>query len=567
MSRAGWFLAILLTVVGLMVRLSYYLEVKSTEKADTASALRDSAVVTPTRSSKRKANATTTSRAALNHPPAKLMSPAAPPATAKPAESPSLDKPVRTGGEPVVFPKQAAGHPIEPPHDEPKDYSTDDALPESPQMAGAPQPVAPDGISWFVPSPDEVKIPDKNEFRFPIWKEAGETGRQYPMARRWDLYSLDTIMQRQFPVNCGFTLEAHIRGGEGMFSTLNQLMGAMSVALRLNRTFIPRGPPTYYAPRRICYGGRDPQPHEYSWWNCLFKPITNCNPQCIKFMRGKKDFLIKGVRNIYQAVDHFPGFIRDHMETPPLSKEALLHNANIMAFIFRPIDSIVRHARKIADWLGLTGTMYASVHIRRTDKNETDVEFPTSLYVEETVSKMPAGTRTVFVMTDSDHVLEEIEHLSKTNASYAGIRFVWSKEKRSTIGQHWEFKAGTGNPIQHAAEFLADILVAANSTLFAGTCGSHIGRAMMALMTARTMLTNNSIMLDQPLCKYHALRWFNFNIGNLPSMSNATHLMEMSYNRSRGNVMAFARLQSKITVARAYAQVHNVSFQTALRQL
>eukprot|EP00668_Euglena_longa_P012229 GGOE01014664.1.p1 GENE.GGOE01014664.1~~GGOE01014664.1.p1 ORF type:complete len:504 (-),score=106.72 GGOE01014664.1:142-1653(-) len=385
-------------------------------------------------------------------------------------------------------------------------------------MAGpnrGPFPSAPEHVTWWVPPVQRVRAPPHSSFRDPVWSLVTRTEMHHdPKQWKGNMYSLRRILELQFPPRCSRTLEGHIRSGEGLFSTINQVAGAMSLAWRLNRTFIPRGGPIYYAPTEECR--RAPWKGEYSWWNCLFMPITNCTPGSIKFQKGKKNFLEVKVANIYQHVDHFAELIRLHYEVPPQQPAHILHNANVMSFLFRPVPAFTRYAAQVRRWLGLDTAPYAAVHIRRTDKGDTEFVHHTAAYLDLVVAHAPAEVSTVFVMTDKAAVLNEIEELRARHPPYQRFRFVSKPEERPEAGATEEFKysAHPMNPVRHTAEFLANVLIAANSSLFVGTCNSHIGRALMGLLAARTTKLNLTRMVDEQQCKFHAERWFNFLIGN-----------------------------------------------------
>eukprot|EP00667_Euglena_gracilis_P007618 EG_transcript_7693 len=376
-------------------------------------------------------------------------------------------------------------------------------------------PAAPEHVGWPVPPVQKTRRPALESFRDPIWRTVSHTV-VHPDPKLWkgNLFSLERILELQFPARCSRTLEGHIRSGEGLFSSINQLAGTMSLAWRLNRTFIPRGGPIYYAPTGECR--KTPWKGEYSWWNCLFLPITNCTPGSIKFQKGKKNFLEVKVANIYQHVDHIAELIRQHYEVPPRLPAHVRHNAVVMSFLFRPVPAFTHYAAKVRSWLGLDVVPYAAVHIRRTDKGDTEFVYNTSAYLDLLVAHAPPGVNVVFVMTDKAAVLAEIERLRAAHPAYQRFRFLSKPEERPEAGATEEFKfsARPMNPIRHTAEFLANVLIAANSSLFVGTCNSHIGRALMGLLAARTTKLNLTRMVDERQCKFHADRWFNFFIGN-----------------------------------------------------
>eukprot|EP00667_Euglena_gracilis_P006627 EG_transcript_6689 len=373
-------------------------------------------------------------------------------------------------------------------------------------------PQAPLDVQWKVPAVEEVQPPRAVTFTDPIWPLLAALAQEQPQDLQARVYPLEEVLQLQFPKLCSRTLEVQIRTGEGLFSSINQVAGALAVAWRLNRTFILRGKPILYAPTELCAKGFGKG--QYVWWNCLFAPLTHCKPSRALAKHTKRDFIPAKAGQVFMEVNDLPNLIRAASEIPPLTAPHAVHYANLLAFLFRPVQAFVDYAVQASRWLGLHNVTYASLHIRHTDKANTEFLFPTRLYLEHLARALPPAVATVFVLTDHAAVLREVANLSATDPRLRGLRFVSKPEARpeagATIALHTHGQQAMGSPIAHTAEFLADILIALNSSLFIGSCSSFIGRSMMGLMAARTATLNTTVMVDAADCPFHAHRWFNF---------------------------------------------------------
>ena len=96
---------------------------------------------------------------------------------------------------------------------------------------------------------------------------------------RATIWSLDDVLRNQFPPDCRdrafLVFSISTTATYGFFSLMNQLIGALSAAMYLNRTlaFVTRRDQTWmYTERAECLDDQD----TYQAWNCFFEPITNC---------------------------------------------------------------------------------------------------------------------------------------------------------------------------------------------------------------------------------------------------------------------------------------------------
>ena len=182
---------------------------------------------------------------------------------------------------------------------------------------------------------------------------------------------------------------------------------------------------------------------------------------------------------------------------------------------------------------------YAAIHIRKTDKKHFEYTFETKEYIAFLHNAMAGtGIETVFIMTDTVTTLHEVQALNTS------LRFVWQPELRPEAGITPTLQKSEGSSVQHSAEWLADILIASESSFFVGTCNSHVGRVMIALVAARQMrppfteYPPNVKMVDESKCGRHAKDWIAFTAmprftQQAKSKGNATWLKEAAAGGTR----------------------------------
>ena len=118
--------------------------------------------------------------------------------------------------------------------------------------------------------------------------------------------------------------------------------------------------------------------HHIYWWNCLFHPPTPCAAQTIKMTKGiTMNYVPLGVKNVYIHFHQITKLLRKVWENPPLEGPHVAHNANILAYMFRPAPPIVEYAAQMKRYLGLDKVALFDVHLFPPDPLASfPTEFP-----------------------------------------------------------------------------------------------------------------------------------------------------------------------------------------------
>eukprot|EP00667_Euglena_gracilis_P003282 EG_transcript_3294 len=417
-----------------------------------------------------------------------------------------------------------------------EDFAEDDF--EDHRPADAPKP--PERVTWPVPRSADARPPSGLQTQAP-WKNIRE--RQAAEDPRAAVYLLEDIVRNQFPATCQdrnfLVFSISTSATYGFFSVMNQMIGALSAALYLNRTliFVTRRDMTWmFTDRRECSDAEG----TYQAWNCLFEPITNCMvPKSLLHYYGLTKVGVsarlldwtKGAmsRLQYLIADIVYGrkVFAQLAQNPPLDgPDFLRHTSLLAAFLFRPVQAIVDYKNALKRWLGLAAVdSYIAVHVRRTDKAEEAWLFNAADWVQLVLQYGAPHSRHVFLMTDDAAAVEAMQHDAATRA--AGLRFYSSPQLRPKHGAtptilraHAQRAGGnaTGQSrpafsiVRHGVEFLADCLLAAEAKYFIGSCGSNVDWVIPQLIAAATgkyEANATAHLLLPKTCRYWASEWAN----------------------------------------------------------
>eukprot|EP00668_Euglena_longa_P031620 GGOE01040861.1.p1 GENE.GGOE01040861.1~~GGOE01040861.1.p1 ORF type:complete len:922 (-),score=208.26 GGOE01040861.1:90-2705(-) len=390
------------------------------------------------------------------------------------------------------------------------------------------RPTPPTRVHWSVPSNSEAAPLDVQRSPFAPFLQTFKHTQLDRGDPRTNVWSMEHIVANQFVRDCDerqfLIYSIATDGAVGLFSVINQMVSALATALMLNRTlmFVTQGDkPWMYAPRSQCLDMRG----RYQAWNCYLEPLTNCDlPKVVDVRRlGRpqghlwtklEEFLTyarnyKGVTlNVYFARQLFASLTQN----PPLdSARHLQHNANLVAFLFRPVKPILKYKEALKRRLGLDRvSSFATLHVRRTDKANEAFLYTTTEYIQMLVKS--GAPKDVFIMTDDAEVVQGL----RTRASLMSqdFRFYSSPQWRPAAGVTPMLqKAKEGEQpavVQHVVEFAADCLLAAEAQYFIGTCSSNVDWSIPQLIAARTGLfaiNQSSRLLAPDRCVYWARHW------------------------------------------------------------
>eukprot|EP00997_Jenningsia_sp_PLL12_P003663 NODE_1699_length_1089_cov_66.926923_g1384_i0.p1 GENE.NODE_1699_length_1089_cov_66.926923_g1384_i0~~NODE_1699_length_1089_cov_66.926923_g1384_i0.p1 ORF type:complete len:261 (-),score=40.46 NODE_1699_length_1089_cov_66.926923_g1384_i0:167-949(-) len=230
-----------------------------------------------------------------------------------------------------------------------------------------------------------------------------------------------------------------------------------------------------------------------------YQPITNCEPRELnKIHMTWSDTQFKLSRFNTSSedevvsinIDKVRGLLPKFGQFPALTGYALRHNAHLLAFLFRPVDPIVRHFQDVWSNLGLDRRAYSAVHIRHTDKFGHDPILSTEQYIKCVMAELGKPSRKpekrLYVMSDDPEAIRAF-------AACRRWHVVHKNEFRPSEGATENLRRDRKNAVVHAFEFMASVMIAIRSKYFIGTCTSAVDWGIAALQAAHWQTFDGSL--------------------------------------------------------------------------